>query len=103
MSQVIFETEHPEYGPVEVISGWDSPLRYYHLTILRINPPEDEDELVWCNLDHFRDGLASAEEAGEVLKGLGFEPPEGWGSMVTQKLGNVLFLWQDGRWVRKSM
>ena len=75
MSQVKFRTEY-KGKQAEVMSGWDPPLGYYHLTIFDTDP-EAEEEIIWDGLNElgFSRKLASVQVK---LYSLGITPPPGF-------------------------
>jgi hypothetical protein len=58
MSQIKFNVEF-EGKKAEVMTGWDPPLGYYHLTIFDTDP-EAEDEILWDGENAGRLGHRSA-------------------------------------------
>lgn len=100
MSRVSFKTTY-EGREVEVVGGYDEPLRYYHLTVF--NPPEDDEECAWSDLDHFSfDQMRTLDYAKKQLDSMGIKPPDGFWELCEHKLGNVFWGWQDGKWIRSG-
>lgn len=52
MSQHLFRMDHPKYGHLEVMAGWDRPLQGFFMSIELLDAPEDEDNCyLYSNLD----------------------------------------------------
>lgn len=49
MSQRTWKTE----TGVEVLTGWDRPLQHFFLTIIDGETEDGEDNILFCNLDHY--------------------------------------------------
>lgn len=58
MSQISFDTTL-NGNPVQVVTGWDRPLGYAHLTVY-----DRDGEVVYCNLD---EPDCFKQRAGDVL------------------------------------
>lgn len=100
MSQVRFETEFKN-KPAEVVSGWDAPLSYYHLTIFDTDPAAPE-EVFWSGLDvlGFTNDIDTIRNTLE--KTLNINPPMGFYDLILRHEGNVIYYWDftKGEWVR---
>lgn len=89
MSQVKFNSKF-EGKDVEVMGGWDNPLKTYHLTVFDLTP-DAEEETLWCAMDHFGFKF-SLEQMRESLVKLGITPPnEEFFEICSRKEGNVVF------------
>lgn len=88
MSQVKFTTRNSKDQMIEVVGGWDNPLKGYHLTIFLL-PDED---VLWCNLDHFPfPGMApSTEPLKKTLIEMDINVPDGFWEKVELKEGNTI-------------
>jgi hypothetical protein len=99
MSQIKFNVEF-EGKKAEVMTGWDPPLGYYHLTIFDTDP-EAEDEILW-------DGLGSMgfcrklDRIEKTLADLGIEAPPGLLSLIDRREGNVVYKHDGNKWVELS-
>lgn len=51
MTQRIFDTQTSAGQAVQVMIGWDRPLKGYFLNVYLTNVPEDEDDLLFTNLE----------------------------------------------------
>jgi len=100
MSQIRFNAKF-DGKDVQVSTGWDRPLQYYHLTIFDMNP-NAEDDVVWSCLDHF--GFCkSLDIIKDQLKKMNIECPEGTFDLIARKEGNVFYAWRDGKWNRSGV
>jgi hypothetical protein len=81
MSQHFFTTTH-EGRPVELLMGFDRPLQGFFMVVSRLDARDDEDEIVYCNLnDRALAGCAGLPQRLDhfltKLAGLGIHvPPE---------------------------
>lgn len=88
MSQIKFTTQY-KGKHVEVMGGWDVPLRHYHLTIFNLDATEDEDEVIWCNLNAL--GFpGSLEPYRKLLATMGIEVPASFWEECEKREGNVV-------------
>jgi hypothetical protein len=87
MSRVQFFTKEG----LEVVGGWDHPLRYFFLTIF-----DAEKEAIWSELDHFSpSALHATQPLREVLHEHNITPPEGFWDGVERREGNVYRKWSE--------
>jgi len=92
MSQVYFKANH-NGKRVEVMSGYDPPLNYFFLTVFKVDLNDEEEDLLWSELDHFGfDELRTTEPLKKVLNDLEIVPPDNFWETVE--------LQEDGRTVR---
>ena len=97
MSQVKFRTEH-EGNPVEVMGGWDRPLRHYHLAIF-----DKDEEPVWTTMFEYPGGGTTKPELLlEKLEELGIEPPEGFLDRFLRQEANVMYTHRNNEWSRRE-
>ncbi len=97
MSQIKFDTRYQDKD-VEVVTGWDPPLGYYHLTVFD-KDPETEDEIVYDGLGllGFCRTLKTVKQA---LLELNIEPPPETFDLVEKREGNVIYKWSGEGWNR---
>jgi len=94
MSQVKFNTTYKGL-PAQVVSGWDRPLGYYHLTIYNVRLDADEDVL-WDGLSKL--GFCrDIKLLREVIEGLGIKPPPDFYERVALNEGNVLHSYSESK------
>lgn len=97
MSQVKFKTSLPDGTPIEVVSGWDEPLHYYHLTVFYMD--DRDEECLYSCLDEdkpFSHKDLNAHKA--TLKRLGINAPDGFWERAERKAGNVTHIFENGIW-----
>lgn len=98
VSQVKFRAECRE-KPVEVMAGWDRPLRHYYLTVFDLS----EEEVVWSTLGTVPGGgCASVGPLAKALIELGIEEPEGFWDHVKMPEGNVTVTFVEGAWRKEK-
>ena len=105
MSRVKFNTEY-NGKRVEVIGGWDSPLKYYHFTIFNLDCPEEDEDVIWGCLDNFRfsELPKTNEPYKKLLKDMNIEPPSGFWDRCDKKEGNVFYTYTiNGTWNRQDI
>lgn len=88
MSRITFDAEY-NGEIVEVVTGWDRQLGYYHLTIYN----QDEDP-IWCGLDH----LGFCRDISKIehhLHSLVTNIPPGTIDLIDQREGNVDYQWDE--------
>lgn len=88
MSQVIFNATQGDV-PVEVIGGWDRPLRRFFLTVIFDDSGDDVSATDNEDTRSLRMELAA----------LGITAPEGFWERVERMEGNVMHAWDQGAWV----
>jgi hypothetical protein len=97
MSQIKFYVEF-NGKKAEVITGWDPPLGYYHLTIYDTDP-NAEEEVLW-------DGLGSMgfcrklDSIEKKLAELGIQAPSGLLKLIDRKEGNVVYKHDGKTWAQ---
>lgn len=102
MSQVKFKAQYKS-KPVEVMGGYDRPLKDFYLTVF--DESEDaEEETVWSTLSHpSQVDLKSTLRLRTQLMEMGIEAPEGFWERVELKEANVNHVFKNGAWVRWDM
>ena len=108
MSQVKFKCDaseqirqrHPRCTRVEVVAGWDRPIRGYHMTVYDLTTDPHDEIIVWCNLDHFDfPGIASnTEPLKRVLKEFNIDVPAEFWARVELNEGNVFHTFDGTNW-----
>ena len=94
MSQIKFDAKHNDRD-VEVITGWDPPLGYFHLTIFLKNPKENEDEVIFSEFDTL--GFCrNLKEIENVLIQFNISIPPRTLDLVREKEGSVVYKF-DGK------
>lgn len=81
MSQVKFKTIHNGKN-VEVVSGWDVPLKYFHLTVFNLDADEDEEDVLYSCLVRTFKQLKNTNIIKKDLTEFGITPPEGFWEVV---------------------
>lgn len=101
MSQVLFDTQFRGHW-VDVMSGWDPPLGYYHLTIFNLDDDEGPPEVLWSGLDRlgFCRTLSKIQEA---LESLGITPPPEFFDIIDRKEGNISYRWDGTKWTVRNI
>jgi hypothetical protein len=72
---------------VQVVAGWDNPLRMFWLDVINLN--DDEDIIyssIYENDPQDYDGISRLED---VLNNLGIVAPQGFWNLVLKREGNV--------------
>lgn len=91
MSQINFKAEY-KGQVVEVMTGWDHPLQYYHLTLFDSN-----GESIWCNLDQPQAFPKSLATIKNWLSGLEIQAPIGLWKLIEKHERNVNYVYEDGQ------
>jgi hypothetical protein len=102
MSQIKFDTTYQDRD-VEVMTGWDPPLGYYHLTVFDKDPNTDDEvcfdtfsKLGFCrNLNAIK----------QMLMELNIKPPPETFNLVEKREGNVIYKWngEESVWTKKTL
>lgn len=97
MSQVSFKTTYSGF-PVEVVAGWDEPLKYYHFTVFDLRV-DAKKETIFCNLDD-KDPFAvkTTDKWKQTLTQMNIAAPVGFWERVERKEGNALYKFANGQW-----
>jgi len=98
MSQVTFKTVI-NGKRVEVMAGWDRPLRHYFLTVFDMDASDDEPETVWSTIDFpsAGDSLSTVRLEAKLLD-MGIQAPEGFWERAHRQEGNILHAYNAGAW-----
>jgi hypothetical protein len=99
MSQIFFKTTYLGKN-CEVMTGWDPPLGFYHLTIFDPNASDDADtDVLWDGLDRlgFCRDIKNIEKA---FQNLNINPPDEIYTLIDKKEGNVFYKWDSNQWVK---
>lgn len=97
MSQVKFETVWRNI-PVEVMSGWDIQMGYYHFTIFDLRPDAAEETLFSCLSEGvYPDDIQFWKDK---VKELGITVPNGFWERAERREGNTIYRYSRGRWNR---
>lgn len=96
MSQVIFRSATTANAPVEVIAGYDPPMREYFLTVFAVGPVGDEIVL-YSSVDDPSDAdQLGTDRLQAKLDALGIAcPPDFW-DRVAPKTGNFVTKYPPG-------
>lgn len=97
MSQVSCKTTYMGI-PVEVVSGWDEPLQYYHFTVFDLRSDAEQEYFYSC-LDEpgvFR--TKDCEKWKAKAKEMKLELPSDFWEKAEMKLGNVVVCYRNGQW-----
>lgn len=78
MSQHTYTYDHPTHGKLEITGGWDRPLGYSFLVVLRLEAINDEDEILYSNLDDEYGPDVLPARAAQILERLECPIPEGF-------------------------
>jgi hypothetical protein len=97
MSQIKFKTLF-NGKKAEVMTGWDPPLGYYHLTIFDTDP-NAEEEVLWDGLD-LMGFCRKLDTIEKKLAELGIEAPPGLLELIDRREGNVIYRYDGTRWSR---
>jgi hypothetical protein len=89
MSQVKFNSEF-KGKPIQVMGGWDPPLRHFFLTIYDLTQEEEED-ILWATLDtEPTGGTQTLEPLQKQLEKMDIEPPPGFWECILKKEGSII-------------
>lgn len=90
MSQIIFKTITPELGPIEIMAGWDVPMREYFLTVFK----DDADEtVVWSQMHKpLPIDKVNTDRLVAKLVELGITAPDGFWELVHKQEGNARYV-----------
>ena len=97
MSQVLFKAKTKDGIPVEVMGGWDKPLRYYHFTIFDRRPESEDEPLYDCLSEDTRQFTTNERHKATLIR-FGIEAPPGFWERADQRVGNVMHTFKDGSW-----
>jgi len=101
MSQVTFTVTFTVVGEVEVMGGWDRPLKEFYLTVFGVpKGPDEDEEIIWSAINE----PAAEDQQGTTrlrakLVELGITPPAGFWEKVELREGNVQRAFVEGAWV----
>jgi hypothetical protein len=100
MSQVTFKAKLGSNVPVEIMAGWDRPLRHYFLTVFLVDAVDDHgSDVWWSTMEHpsaaDNDGT---ERLQHKLTEHGIVAPEGFWERVHRQEGNVVHVFANGAW-----
>lgn len=97
MSQVSYRTTYMGV-PVEVVSGWDPPLQYYHFTVFDLRPDAEQEYFYSCldEPDVFR--TKNCDRWKQKAEQMHLQLPSGFWEKVELKLGNIIISYRDGKW-----
>jgi hypothetical protein len=88
MSQINFKANK---GDVKVITGWDPPLGYYYLTILK------DDETIFDGFDML--GFCrEIKKLEHLIRDLGIEIPPETLALIDRREGNVIYEYNGTSW-----
>lgn len=100
MSQHHYQTRNAQGSPVYVLAGWDCPLGHFFLNVEHANAGDDDEEMIYSNLDDAQGGLAHRESFAyyrKVLADLGIDVPEAMIEAIEQdkihQVGNRVEDW----------
>lgn len=99
MSQVKFPAVVSVDGvltEVDVTAGWDRPMKEYFMSVLVVEPADDQDEVVWSAMYHPDKSDKLGPERLELqLRRMEIEPPPDFWDMVRasgkKNEGNMLY------------
>lgn len=98
MSQVKFKAATPSGNPIEVMGGWDKPLRMYFLAIFDLRE-NAEEETLWDSMDDgSEEDFKSTARLQAKLRDLGIEPPPDFWALVERQERNVVQTWSGTTW-----
>lgn len=97
MSQVKF-TAPMGARDVEVMGGWDRPLKEFFLTVFET---DDEDTVIWSAMhDPMSQDKLNTDRLRTQLTKMGIEAPKGFWDKVELRESNVVYKFQYGDWER---
>jgi len=98
MSQVTFKSTYRDRR-IEVMAGWDRPLRHYFLTVFDLDASDDDPETVWSTLES-PSALdnTSTERLRKKLGSMDISVPEGFWERVERQEGNAVHAYENGNW-----
>jgi hypothetical protein len=104
MSQVTFQATigSDKSTPVEIMAGWDRPLRHYFLNVFLVDAVDDQGSDVWWSTI----GNPSDEDSHgtgrlrQQLDSMGITVPEGFWERVERREANVTYAYAEGVWNR---
>jgi hypothetical protein len=102
MSQVSFKTKYDDRN-VEVVGGWDNPLKNYHLTVFDLDAPDSAfTDVIYCQLDTFPLGHPkTTDPLKEALEDLGILVPDSFWETCAKQEGNTMYSVSEGGDVTK--
>jgi hypothetical protein len=104
MSQVKFHATTNQDVLVEVMAGWDRPLKEFYMTLFFAGQEADDpdsDEALWstigeCGLEDYPD----TKRIREKLAQFGITAPEGFWDRVELQEANVIHTFKDNAWTK---
>lgn len=96
MSQVTFWGTDRTGQRVEVLAGWDEPMRWFFLVVFNT-----DGETLYTNLDHPAPAELGRDTRAfrHVLQTRGVDAPEGFWERVERREGNgTRHAFREGRW-----
>lgn len=99
MSQVKVSTIMKDGTKVEILGGWDRPLREFFISVFNTNPPEDSEGIIYSTLGDWNalDRDSTLRLQGKLEK-LGVALPDGFWDRVERREGNVTHVHRNGSW-----
>jgi hypothetical protein len=90
MSQVSYKTTWKGFN-IEVVGGYDNPLKGYHFTIYNLDSLEDET--FYCNLEEKLAFPKTNDSFKKITAGLGIDLPDHFWDACDMKAGNIQLYW----------
>lgn len=104
MSQVKFHSVTDQGTQVEVMAGWDRPLKEFYMTLFFVGHEADDpasDEALWSTIGECGlEGHPDTKRIRESLARFGITAPEGFWDRVELREANVIHTFKDGLWGR---
>lgn len=76
---------------VQIMAGWDRPLKEYFMTIFDLDS-NDDDEVIWSSMDDYSDDdQISTKRLRNILNSKNIEVPKGFWEKVELKEGNIFY------------
>ena len=102
MSQVKFPATTNQGVRVEVMAGWDRPLKEFYMTLFFADDPSNDpgdDEALWSTVgERGLEGHPDTKRIRENLARFGITAPEGFWDRVELQEANVIHTLKDNAW-----
>lgn len=101
MSQVQFSATLAGNIPVDIMAGWDHPLRYFFLSVFDLREDAEAETLYSTIDDPSPEDSRSTARLQRKLDALGVTVPRDFWAIVERRERSVQYMFVDDRWDRR--